>query len=144
MKNDLLHVKQYILTAVGRTPPGGKGHLGILAGCGVRLQRGAQGRPVSFPNAHVVQAVPEERRRVDHRVAGQEGAVPWVVDVSTHPGTLVKAKVCAHAIQVVAVPVACKVVCNGFPSLCELFGIFSQAPVGQAQVVRGVAVEDAA
>jgi hypothetical protein len=77
-------------------------------------------------------------------VARQEGAVPRVVDVATHPRALVEPQVRAHAVQVVAIAIARQVVSDGSPALSEEFEGFGQPAVRQTEIVAGVSVEETA
>ena len=74
----------------------------------------------------------------------QKRTIPWVVDVATHPRTLVETQVRAHPIQVVTVTVTGEVISNGPPALYELFRRLRQASVWKTEVISGIAVEDAA
>lgn len=73
----------------------------------------------------------------------QEGTVPGVVDVTAHVRTLVNTQVGAHSVQVVAVTITREVVRDGAPAICKLFNRLCQPSVREAEIVCGIAVEDA-
>ena len=76
-------------------------------------------------------------------MTSQKRTVPWVVNVAAHPRTLVKTQVCAHSIKVVTVAVTGEVISNGAPTLSELLSRLCQTSIWKAQVVAGIAIEDA-
>lgn len=76
-------------------------------------------------------------------MACKEGAVARVIYISAEPRTLIQPQIRTHAIQILAIPIACQVISNSPPAFHKELSCLGLAPIGQAKVIGGVGVEEA-